>query len=556
MRPFFGTRNSWSVAVYLLVDYRLDLTRVRCMNERLAQISTIARRAVQQRDWMTVHDSAQEILRQDGTSAEGYFLTGLFLKASNRPVKASEAFARALELDADRYDAAIELADQHSIARRNGAAARLLFRYEGALGNSPLYLDKAGTVYTDIGMPERAWPLYKRANELQPRVDLFQANLAACSVYIGEIEVAKKIYKRLLERFPTHQRNHYHLARLGKARNTKHIEQMRKVLRSTKMPPDKNIFVYYAIGKEYEDLEEWEEAFRHYKMGADAVASVANYDVNADLQLIDKIIAVCNGDWLAAGAYEVPSNGRDKTPIFVVGLPRTGTTLIERILASHSQVESVGETEFVQSVLRRESGIGTTEKMNPAIVEAAARKNMSLLSRGYLNAVNYRLGDKPWFVDKLPFNYLYLGFIAKAYPHAPIICLKRHPMDACFAMYKQLFTWAYKFSYTLDELAQYYVAYHRLFNHWRDVLGDRLIEVEYEELVADQEVQTRSLLRRVGLDFEDACLNFDQNKTPSTTASSIQVRERIHARSVNRWTHFEKQLQPLKATLESAGIAL
>jgi len=511
---------------------------------------------VQQQDWMTVHTCAQEILRQDSTSPEGYFLTGLVMKASNRPVAASEAFARALELDAGRYDAAIELADQHSMARRNGDAAKLLFRYEGALGNSPLYLDKAGTVYSDIGMPERAWPLYKKANELQPRVDLFQANLASCSVYIGEIELAKKIYKRLLKRFPAHQRNHYHLARLGKARTTKHIEQMREVLRSTNMPPDKNIFIYYAIGNEYEDLEEWEEAFRYYKMGGDAVASVANYDVNADLQLIDKIIAVCNGDWLAAEASEASSDGRQKTPIFVVGLPRTGTTLIERILASHSQVESVGETEFVQSVLRRESGIGTTEKMTPAIVEATANKDISLLARGYFNAVHYRLSDNPWFVDKLPLNYLYLGFIAKAYPHAPIICLKRNPMDACFAMYKQLFTWAYKFSYTLDDLARYYVAYLRLFNHWRDVLGDRLIEVEYEELVADQEVQTRSLLRRVRLDFEDACLNFDQNKTPSTTASSIQVRERIHTRSVNRWTYFEKHLQPLKESLEDAGIAL
>ena len=505
---------------------------------------------------MTVHTCAQEILRQDNTSPEGCFLTGLVMKASNRPVKASEAFARALELDANRYDAAIELADQHSIARRNGDAANLLVRYEGALGNSPLYLDKAGTVYSDIGMPERAWPLFKKANELQPRVDLFQANLAACSVHVGEIELAKKLYRGLLERFPSHQRNHYHLARLGRARNTKHIEQMRQVLRSTNMPPDKNIFIYYAIGKEYEDLEEWEEAFRYYKMGGDAVASVANYDVNADLQLIDKITAVCNGDWLAAGVSEASSDGRQKIPVFVVGLPRTGTTLIERILASHSQVESVGETEFIQMVLRRESGVETIEKMNPAIVEAAATKNIDLLSDGYLHAVNYRLGDRACFVDKLPFNYLYLGFIAKAFPQAPIVCLKRNPMDACFAMYKQLFTWAYKFSYTLDELAQYYVAYDRLLNHWRDVLGHRMIEVEYEELVANQEVQTRSLLQRVGLDFEDACLHFDQNTTPSTTASSIQVRERIHTRSVNRWTYFEKHLQPLKATLDNAGIPL
>ena len=526
------------------------------MNERLARISAIARKAVQRRDWTTVDTCAIEILRHENASPEGHFLAGLVVKASNRPVKATEAFARALELDADRYDAAIELADQHSIARRNGAAAALLSEYVGSLSNSPLYLDRAGTVYSDIGMPERAWPLYKKAIELQPRVDIFQANFAACSVFLGKIEEAKEIYKRLLDRFPNHQRNHYHLARLERARDTRHIEQMKEVLRSTHLPPDKNVFIYYAIGKEFEDLEEWDEAFLYFKMGGDAVAGVANYDVNTDLQIIDKIIDVCSADWLAEGAINTSGNAWQKTPIFIVGLPRTGTTLTERILSSHSQVESVGETEFIQMVLRRESGVKSARTISAALIEAAAKIEITLLADGYLSAVNYRLSDKPLFIDKLPFNYLYLGFIAKAFPHARIIRLKRNPMDACFAMYKQVFTWAYKFSYTFDGLARYYVAYDRLFDHWRKVLGDRLIEVEYEVLAADQEGQTRALLQKVGLDFEEACLDFDRNIAPSTTASSVQVREKIHTRSVNRWTNFANHLQPLKEDLENAGIVV
>ena len=526
------------------------------MNERVAQISAIARRAVQDSDWATVNTCAQQILGQDSASPEGYFLTGLVMKASRRPAKAAEAFERALELDAGRYDAAIELADQHSIARRNGLAAALLSEYAGALSNSPLYLNMAGTVYADIGLPERALPLYRKANELQPRVDLFQANIAACSVFLGDLEEAQEIYKGLLDRYPTHQRNHYHLARIEKARDTKHIEQMKKVLRSTNLSPERNVYIYFAIGKELEDLEEWEEAFRYYKMGGDAVASVANYDVNTDLQFIDKIIEVCDADWLGSAANKMSRSAPYKTPIFVVGLPRTGTTLADRIVSSHSQVESVGETEFIQMVLRLMSGLKTTEKMSEAIVEAAARQKSILLSDGYLKAVNYRLSDKPYFVEKLPLNYLYLGFIAKAYPHARIVCMKRNPMDTCFSMYKQVFTWPYKFSYTLDALGRYYVAYDRLCTHWRGVLADRLIEVEYEALTTDPEGQTKSLLQKVGLDFEDACLDFHRNTTACTTASSVQVRERIHSRSVNRWTNFAKHLQPLKETLENAGIAI
>jgi hypothetical protein len=158
------------------------------------------------------------------------------------------------------------------------------------------------------------------------------------------------------------------------------------------------------------------------------------------------------------------------------------------------------------------------------------------------------------FIEKLPFNFLYLGFIAKAFPNAKIICLKRNPMDACFALYKQVFTWAYKYSYTLDTLGRYYVAYDGILNHWRGLLAERLIEVEYETLVSDQEGQTRRVLDELGLDFEEDCLHFDKNKTASTTASSVQVRQKIHTGSVNKWKRFEKQLAPLRDRLVHAGI--
>jgi len=250
------------------------------------------------------------------------------------------------------------------------------------------------------------------------------------------------------------------------------------------------------------------------------------------------------------------ANGSGKTPIFIVGLPRTGTTLTERIVSSHSQVESVGETMFLQMVLRRESGVQSIENMNPAMIEAIAQKDMQLIAKAYVDELSYRLGDEPMFIDKLPFNFLFLGMIARAWPEARIIHLGRNPMDSCFSMYKQVFTWAYKFSYSLEWLGQYYMAYDRMRNHWRKLLGDRMIEVEYESLVTDPEGQTRILLDKLGLEFEQACLNFDKNRAPSATASSVQVREKAHSRSVNKWTQFSRQLQPLREHLESAGIRI
>jgi hypothetical protein len=160
------------------------------------------------------------------------------------------------------------------------------------------------------------------------------------------------------------------------------------------------------------------------------------------------------------------------------------------------------------------------------------------------------------FIEKLPENFLYLGFIAKAWPDAGIVYLRRNPMDTCFAMYKQVFTWAYKFSYSLETLGRYYVAHDRLLRHWRAMLGERLVEIQYESLVADQEGQTRMLLERLGLEFEPACLEFEKNEAASATASSVQVREKIHSRSVDRWRHFEAELRPLSRMLAAAGIAI
>ncbi|MCB1694288.1 MAG: sulfotransferase, partial [Pseudomonadales bacterium] len=320
-------------------------------NPDIQQLSHAARRAVEQQNWPMVDACAGELMRRAPDNAEGYFLAGLIQKVSQRPARAVEAFEKALSLDESRYDAAVELANQYSIQRRNGDTVAMLERYESRLMNSPMYLDLAGTTYCDVGMPQKAWPLYVRANELQEGVDLFQANLAACGVYLGKIKEAREIYQKLLARFPGHRRNHWQLARLEKATDYEHVNQMKAVLASSHDTPDKNIFMYFAIGKELEDLGDWDEAFEYYKMGGDAVTSVASYDVADDITLIDTIIETCSADWLQSGSS---SETADKTPIFIVGLPRTGTTLTERIVGSHSQVSSLGETQFLQMVLRRE----------------------------------------------------------------------------------------------------------------------------------------------------------------------------------------------------------
>ncbi len=518
------------------------------------QLSLAGRKAVSARQWATVSACARELLQLDGHSGEGFFLAGLASKAARDGDAAIASLERALAVDSARYDAALELANLYCAARRNGEAYALVQSYAGSLSNSPVYSHMAGLVYSGIGLPELAWPHFECANRLQPEVDMFQASLATCAVFLGRTGEAVELYQTLLASHPTHQRNHYQLSRLLVAKDRVHIDSMLEVLERTGQSPDKNVFMYYAIGKEFEDLGQWEDAFRFFRKAGDAVASVARYRIEDDLSLIDSIIRTCSSDWLAAGAAAADAAYLDRRPIFVVGLPRTGTTLVERIIASHSKVQSLGETQFMQMVVRRESRVQSEQKITPAMVEAAARVPIDSIGAGYRQMIDYRLGKEPVVIDKLPFNIFYLGFIAKAFPEAGIVVVNRDPLDACFAMYKQVFTWAYKFSYTLDGLAQFYPAYQRLLNHWREQLGDRVTEIAYEDLVTDQEPETRRLLAALDLPFEEACLRFDENRTATTTASAVQVREKVHGRSVGRWRRYERQLEPLRVALENAGI--
>lgn len=521
------------------------------MQDNLSQLSQQARFAVQRRDWSSVAILARKIQTLFKKDPEGYFLAGLVDKSVGNAKQSAMAFTKSLNLNSQRYDAAIELANQYLLLLRHGEAYKLLCRYEKQLSNSPLYLDMAAKVFSGLGLHDRAWPLFEKANQLQPDIDMFRANLAACGVLLGKVKEAKAIYHSLLSKYPQHQKNHYELSKLERANDSSHVVQMQKILEETKLPPEKNIFMYYAIGKELEDLKRWKDSFYYYKLAGDAILNVANYDVEDDIKVIDKIITVCNEEWLTTGTTPKNSGKQTKTPIFIVGLPRTGTTLTERIVCSHSQVESADETFFMQMAIRHASGVGGIGDVNETIIDKAAKKDIRNIAQNYMASVEYRLGDSPMFIDKYPYNFLYIGFIAKAFPEAKIIYLKRNPMDACFAMYKQSF---FKFAYSLDNLGRYYVAQERLRTHWQSVLGERLIEVNYEEVVTDQEVQTRRLLDKLGLEFEQDCMNFEMNPTSSASASTLQVREKVHTRSVHKWKYFAEVLNPLKEYLDSSGI--
>ncbi len=237
--------------------------------------------------------------------------------------------------------------------------------------------------------------------------------------------------------------------------------------------------------------------------------------------------------------------------MFILGLPRSGTTLVDRILSSHSQIDSRGESSDLGAAVMRLAGPASDKQQ---LIERAARLEPAAIARAY--CARLPAGQRVHLIDKTPVNFLYVGLIAHGLPHARIIHVRRHPMDVCYAMYKTLFRMAYPFSYDLADIGRYYLAYSVLTAHWRTHLGARLIEVDYEQLVLHQESTTRRLLAEGGWPWEDACLEFHRNDTPSLTASAAQVRQPIYSSSVGLWRRYAAQLAPLAEQLSDHGVAI
>jgi hypothetical protein len=307
--------------------------------------------------------------------------------------------------------------------------------------------------------------------------------------------------------------------------------------------------LHFALAKELEDLGEYGQSFEALKRGAAARRRVLSYRVESDEQAIDSIIRSFDRAWLDRAGAGLEVDG----PIFVVGLPRSGTTLVERILACHDQVASVGEVnEFALAIMRTAGPTGGKEEL----IRRAARSDPRALGESYWGAIKGYGHSEAFVVDKTPLNYLYVGLIAKSLPRARIVHLRRQPMASCYAVYKTLFRMGYPFSYDLEDLGRYYLAYHRLMDHWRRLLPGRFLDLDYEQLVDDQERTTRALLDHCGLPWQDACLRFHENAQPTATASAAQVRRPIYRESRDLWRRYSSELEPLARVLVRGGVAV
>lgn len=522
------------------------------MSKTLNEYTHHARTFMHNKQYKEFFYIIKEMRKNFPDSDEVFFLFGIY-EIHKKDIKAAKAsFTRCLVKSEIRYDAAIQLARIYVWEVNYGKAYELIKQYTAAIYNSPYYQDMSAGLLTTMGCHGDALVLLKNAHQLLPESDTISFKLAKSMILSGDVQHAETILLRLISKYPMYKKFHYELSKLKKAVDKQHIQQMLCILRDQKST--ENVFLHYALGKEYEDLLQWDDSFYHYSLGGRDALKQSHYDVNDEISTMNAIMKTFNAKWLQStdeNNNQLPLYQPEKTPIFIVGLPRTGTTLIERILASHSAVESVDETFFIPLAVNKLNGIEASTALAHDMVSNVAKISSKQLAITYINMIDYKLTNKPFFIEKYPFNFLYLGLLVKAFPNAKFIYLHRQPIDACFAMYKQSY---FKFAYSLDDLSRYYIAHHQLMIHWRNLLGNQLIQINYEDVVKDPDTQIKKMFNKLDLPFETGCFRFYENNTPSGTASTLQVRSPIHTKSINKWLYYASYLEPLISALRKHGI--
>ena len=443
-----------------------------------------------------------------------------------------------------------------ALGRRSEACVAAKAALAGAR-TDPLLLDAVGSFFSFAGDQHTALEAFEQAATLAPDNAHFIFNRATVRRFLGQLAAAEADYDRVIALRPADfeaYKNRSDLRTQTADRN--HVAELEALVARGFADWRSEVQIRYSLAKEYEDLGDYRKSFDELQQGARKRRENLRYDVATDVSTVDWIIEAFPGGVHTQAAPRSAAR-EHAAPIFIVGLPRSGTTLVDRILSSHSQVRSAGElNDFALSLVRRvRSESGKEHLPRRELVARSAHVDFAALGREYLARARAVVAEGR-FTDKMPLNYLYCELIRRALPNAKIVHLTRHPMAAGYAMYKTLFKDGYPFSYDLDEIAQYYIAYRKLMDHWSAVMPGAVYSLNYENLVADQIDETRKLLEFCGLDWEDACAEFHRNPSATTTASASQVRRPIYDSSVAQWRHYTAQLESLSSALESAGIEL
>ncbi len=369
--------------------------------------------------------------------------------------------------------------------------------------------------------------------------------------YGGKGAEAVDAYLKAIDVNPKAGEAYWSLANLKTFRfSDEQIASMQTRLAELKKPGPDKFHLAFALGKALEDTESYSESFDAYALGNAIKQRMSGYEREDTSKRVDAMIEHCGTDLFDGNGHS------SNEPIFIVGLPRAGSTLLEQIISSHSQVEATSELPFIREIAGELSEMRKWSDDNkyPGVLRELSVEKREQLGQQYLNRAAVHRTGAPRFIDKLPNNFLHVALIKTILPNATIIDVRREPMAACFANFKQMFAQGQEFTYSLEDIGHYYADYLRVMDHWHSILPKDILTIQYEDVVEDLESQVDSLLAHCGLEFEEACLRFHEQDRAVRTASSEQVRQPIYRDALALWKYYEDHLEPLQKVLRERGV--
>ncbi|MDC8830827.1 tetratricopeptide repeat-containing sulfotransferase family protein [Alteromonas gilva] len=396
-------------------------------------------------------------------------------------------------------------------------------------------------------------------NQTAQAVDMFNALLASDAdrpaVWLalghaykttGDTDKATHAYLQAAHYHPQFGDAYWSLANMKSYRfDDQSLAEMVTIAQQPSISIEDNIHLCFALGKGFEDSQDYEKSFAYYSKGNHLKLHSVQYDIRRAEQAIEAQMKACQPELFSAksGGFPAPD------PIFIVGMPRAGSTLLEQILASHSDIDGTME---LHNILSLASSVSGQKKPYPFCLADLSTEQCYQLGKQYIEQTRYYRGTGSFFIDKMPNNFMHIGFIKRILPNAKIIDARRDPIDCCFSNFKQLFGEGQEFSYGLDEVARYYKAYIKLMDHWESVLSGEVLRVQHEDVLDDLEGQVKRMLDYLGVPFEPGCLNFHQTERLIKTPSAEQVRQPINRQGQGRWQPYQAQLAPLLKHFDNA----
>jgi len=573
------------------------------MTENITLLHNQALKALNNKKYQQAHGFIMALLQQDKYFADGYFLLGIIACEHGNNEKGIQLFEQALKL-VDHFEAKSEDNTKESLINQSGNDAAISSpssvasnkieylahlakayslitepikaKYYADLTSeqinkqtndflndhntdkiSALTFDTLGVAYSKVGLHNQAVPLFKQAIKREDNQAAYYFNLGVSQTFIGDFLGAKNAHEKVIQLAPLFTKSYTALSALGKV-NTPHYNLASMELMFNELiHPDEKLHIGHAMAREYEALNDYDKSYEYLSLAKKAKLDSVDYDFADDEAMFQSLFETYNEITATTLNSNNESNKHNQEAIFIVGMPRTGTTLVERILSQHSEVTTAGELEYFSSLVKKMSETSTQRILDKETIEAAQHINFEELGKAYIEKTRVLTGTTAKFIDKMPLNILYVGFIMQALPKAKIICLDRNPLDTIMSNYRQLFSansYNYNYAYDLKTTTQYYVEFKRLADFWSEKHPNNFYQINYQALVNEPEVEAKQLIAFCGLDWQEQCLKINKNAAPVATASAIQVRQPINNKSIDNWMKYNKYLSEAKEILINAKL--